>query len=128
MRSSKYAQARLDNAFLVAYRRDTVVKQDFHCKYCFIPVSQKTATVDHVKAKSRGGLNNKENLVVACVDCNKLKSNMSVDDFYIQLKKCNSIPFLLFKFRRTLWVRTHIATYRIKRAAGIKCSQPKFSK
>lgn len=45
------------------------------CRWCKAPLDEKTATVDHVIPLSRGGLNNSNNLVLACEPCNRRRGN-----------------------------------------------------
>jgi 5-methylcytosine-specific restriction endonuclease McrA len=49
--------------------------QNFKCIYCFCELDLFTSTIDHVIAKSKGGKNLTQNLVVACAECNQKKSN-----------------------------------------------------
>ena len=53
------------------------------CHYCGCPIHGKNRTIDHKKPKSRGGSNHPANLVIACVDCNKQKGDMSYRHFMI---------------------------------------------
>jgi CRISPR/Cas system Type II protein with McrA/HNH and RuvC-like nuclease domain len=49
--------------------------QNFKCIYCFCELDIFTSTIDHVIAKSKGGKNLKQNLVIACAECNQKKSD-----------------------------------------------------
>jgi 5-methylcytosine-specific restriction endonuclease McrA len=42
-------------------------------------------TIDHVKAKSVGGVNHRSNYVLACEECNQLKGIMSEEEFLAHL-------------------------------------------
>lgn len=119
---------RLENAFSIAHRRDKLIEQNFMCKYCYSILTQREATIDHVKPKIKGGLNEKENMVVSCVQCNKCKGSMNLTDFYRAIEVSNELPFVLLRFRRNMWTKVHNASYRIKTASGIKCSKPNFAK
>jgi 5-methylcytosine-specific restriction endonuclease McrA len=44
-----------------------------------------TATVDHVLARSQGGLDQIENIVAACSRCNNAKGSKSVEEFLAEL-------------------------------------------
>lgn len=46
---------------------------DYQCAYCSKPLDEQTATQDHVKPLSKGGLDTFLNVVPACVDCNLRK-------------------------------------------------------
>jgi hypothetical protein len=46
------------------------------CAYCdSTPIDSKSLTVDHVKAKSRGGEDTTRNCIPACADCNHSKGS-----------------------------------------------------
>lgn len=45
------------------------------CKWCGKPLTDSTATVDHVIPLSRGGIDNDNNRVLACGPCNHKRGN-----------------------------------------------------
>lgn len=45
------------------------------CGWCQRPLTEDSATTDHVVPLSRGGSNNWDNLCLACVDCNQARQN-----------------------------------------------------
>ena len=49
---------------------------DPHCRYCEVELTLRTATIDHILPRSRGGTNRKRNLTLACRRCNMLKASM----------------------------------------------------
>jgi hypothetical protein len=61
--------------------RFEVLKRDnFTCQYCGATKADAELTVDHVKAIDAGGKNEAANLVTACADCNRGKSNTPNDE------------------------------------------------
>jgi 5-methylcytosine-specific restriction endonuclease McrA len=67
---------------------DLVKRQRFRCYYCGVEMRTRhafkdpcRATVDHVIPRSRGGGNDRSNLVAACADCNEQKANMTAEEF-----------------------------------------------
>lgn len=53
--------------------RDKVFERDnYQCQYCG---SENNLTIDHIKPRSRGGLDIPSNLVTACFKCNLIKNN-----------------------------------------------------
>jgi 5-methylcytosine-specific restriction endonuclease McrA len=60
-----------------------------YCHYCYIQLEPDDATVDHLVPKSRGGTNDRSNLVLSCKRCNEEKSNLT-DSEYV-----NSHVFLM---------------------------------
>lgn len=63
-----------------SFRRDIFEAWDFECAYC----GEKATTLDHVIARSRGGLTVAENLAPACHRCNGAKSNLDWLDWFRQ--------------------------------------------
>ena len=59
--------------------------QSSNCFYCGVAFSDETAstqrTVDHRRARSRGGSNGLSNLVFACYACNQRKRDLPEDQF-----------------------------------------------
>lgn len=69
------------------YHRD-----GFKCYYCGRGGAEVPLTVDHILAQELGGETTMENLVSACRPCNKLKKNMTVDEWLATCAK-KGIPF-----------------------------------
>ncbi len=60
--------------------RFEVFKRDsFSCQYCGKMPPDITLEIDHVTPVSRGGENDINNLITACFDCNRGKSNIKLD-------------------------------------------------
>jgi len=60
--------------------RFEVLKRDrFSCIYCSAKPPNVVLEVDHILPVSKGGKNNIDNLVTACFDCNRGKSNILLD-------------------------------------------------
>lgn len=61
--------------------RFEVFKRDsFKCQYCGNVSPDVTLEVDHIKPVSEGGTNDITNLITACFDCNRGKSDILLDD------------------------------------------------
>lgn len=59
--------------------RFVVLNRDgFRCRYCGDEPSHKKLEVDHIVPRSKGGSDIIENLVTACFDCNRGKSNKEI--------------------------------------------------
>lgn len=112
---------RLDAAFIRVYREQARVQQKSRCKYCYEPMSARSATADHVKARSRSGSNGRDNIVAACEACNSSKGSMSVAAFQKLLHSFPSghgIPVLLAWSRRRLNLAVLRAEKRILACVG----------
>ena len=55
----------------------------YFCKRHVGAYSNEPATIDHLTPKSKGGIRSKKNTVPACFDCNQLKGDLTVDEFYV---------------------------------------------
>lgn len=61
--------------------RFEVFKRDaFKCQYCGKSSPDVILEVDHIKPVSEGGSNDITNLITACFDCNRGKTNILLDD------------------------------------------------
>lgn len=112
---------RLDAAFMRVYREQARVLQKSRCKYCYEPLTARSATADHVKARSKSGTDRRENIVAACEPCNKAKGSMSVAAFQKLLHSFPSghgLPILLTWSRRRLNLAVVRAEKRILRFVG----------
>jgi 5-methylcytosine-specific restriction endonuclease McrA len=56
-------------------KSNVFLRDNYHCQYCGIVVTKKTATLDHVLPTSHGGKTTFENCVTACGKCNSNKGN-----------------------------------------------------
>lgn len=57
------------------------VEQDGKCRYCNDPFEVDEMTFDHVHPRSKGGSNGKDNLVLACKECNQKKADKLLEEF-----------------------------------------------
>ena len=51
------------------------------CYYCKASLDQFNKTVDHLIPESRGGIRANKNKCYSCGDCNKLKADMTPEEF-----------------------------------------------
>ena len=69
------------------YRKREVFERDsWACQYCGAAVCAKTATIDHVVARSRGGATDWSNTVTACKSCNFRKADRTLEEFGMRLR------------------------------------------
>lgn len=73
--------AKLDRAFMRAWRDDARKDQDGECAYCCDRISTSGATADHVIARATYGKDQRNNIVASCQPCNRLKGHMQVAIF-----------------------------------------------
>lgn len=61
-------------------KRFEIFKRDsFTCQYCGVKPPKTPLEVDHIIPVSKGGTNDEHNLITACFDCNRGKSNIIAD-------------------------------------------------
>lgn len=74
-------------AQIVTFSRRNLFKRDrFACQYCGARPPRDELTIDHITPRSRGGVSNWENCVLACVDCNNRKANRTPEEAGLYLK------------------------------------------
>lgn len=54
-------------------------KEEWKCHYCGVLLTPRTATIDHVYPRSRGGETVLDNLVAACQECNLIKADRIIE-------------------------------------------------
>lgn len=65
-------------------RRLEILKRDkFRCLYCLKELDKDNFYIDHIKPRSIGGTNYKNNLVTCCKSCNSRKNNEKAIDFLL---------------------------------------------
>jgi len=74
-------QSKLDKAFIRVYREEALVTQYHKCFYCRDRLSYRNTTAEHIKPKSKNGLNTKENIAGSCEPCNRAKGSMNDSQF-----------------------------------------------
>jgi len=84
--------------------RFEVFKRDnFECQYCGAKPPNVPLEIDHIIPVSKKGKTTKDNLITACFDCNRGKSNIELDDVprplieTIERKKIAQIQYLDYK-------------------------------
>lgn len=113
---------RLEAAFIRMYREQARVEQKSRCKYCYDPLSARSATADHVKARSRNGSDRRDNIVASCGPCNTAKGSMSGAVFQKLLHSFPSghgVSILLAWSRRRINLAVMRAEKRIFRFVGL---------
>lgn len=70
-------------------RANILLRDQYSCQYCGSP---RNLTIDHVKAQSKGGGNNWENLVACCTTCNSRKGDKSLEQLRWKLRQTPKEP------------------------------------
>jgi hypothetical protein len=79
-------------------KRNIFLRDDFTCQYTGAKVSTKTADIDHVIPKSRGGRTSWDNLVVCSKEVNRRKADKTPDEAGLKLLKqpCKPEPQVIY--------------------------------
>lgn len=116
-----YSRARLEAAFMRAFKFDDWSKRGCTCAYCRDRIKRDDVTGDHVQPRAKGGATHRKNIRSSCRSCNQLKAHHSEKAFKNMLAHPPSdapFPLLLAHVRRRLNLRTERAVKRIKRYVG----------
>jgi len=77
----------------VVFSRRNLFKRDrYTCQYCGAQPGPESLTIDHVNPKSKGGTSTWENCALACLGCNKKKSNRTPEEAKMKLRKTPKKP------------------------------------
>lgn len=87
----------------IAYSKYNVHTRDnFTCQYCNLKLNQKSATIDHILPKSRGGQNTWENTVTACGRCNNKKDSKTPREANMKLLRQPQKPKMISMIKKEL--------------------------
>lgn len=72
----------------VTLSRRNIYKRDrFTCQYCGAQPGSEELSLDHVQPRSRGGTSTWENCGLACLECNKRKTDRTPTEAHMPLRK-----------------------------------------
>ncbi len=90
----------------VKFSRANVLARDRHrCQYCGQRFPSAELTYDHVVPRSQGGRTTWENIVMACVDCNRRKANRTPAQAEMKLLRPPVRPTWVPRFNPRLQTR-----------------------
>lgn len=75
----------LRKALSKSLRFEVFKRDSFTCQYCGAHPPHVVLEIDHIQAVSAGGTNDQDNLVTACFDCNRGKSDRALCDVPLSL-------------------------------------------
>ena len=64
------------------FRQSIFESWEWKCAYCDKELDTKSATIDHIVPKYKGGHNIKSNMVCSCSKCNRSKGSVLLEDWY----------------------------------------------
>ena len=64
------------------FRQSIFESWEWKCAYCNKDLDVKSATIDHIVPKFKGGHNVKSNMICSCSKCNRSKGSVLLEDWY----------------------------------------------
>jgi len=64
------------------FRQSIFESWEWKCAYCDKDLDSKSATIDHILPKFKGGHNVKSNMICSCSKCNRSKGSVLLEDWY----------------------------------------------
>ena len=64
------------------FRQSIFESWEWKCAYCDKELDTKSATIDHIVPKYKGGHNVKSNMICCCAKCNRSKGSVLLEDWY----------------------------------------------
>lgn len=83
---------KIPNTHLKLTKRNLLIRDHFKCQYSGVKLNYKTATVDHVTPKSKGGKTTWDNLVICSLEINVRKANRTPEEAGLKLLKAPKKP------------------------------------
>ena len=80
-------------------RKNVIHRDNYVCQYC--GKRNQNLTIDHIIPKSRGGKNQWDNVVTACIKCNNLKGNKTPQEAGMNLLQKTFAPSNKLRFEIT---------------------------
>lgn len=78
---------RTPNGYVSFSKRNVFKRDRLTCQYCGRQPGRDELTLDHVLPKSRGGATSWENCVLACVECNRRKADLTPEQAGMRLRR-----------------------------------------
>lgn len=64
-------------------RKEVLARDNYICYICNERLTPKSATIDHIVSRAKGGAEAAHNLACCCRECNADKGSMDLEDFLI---------------------------------------------
>jgi 5-methylcytosine-specific restriction endonuclease McrA len=85
-----------------ASRRNVFHRDQYVCQYCGLDLCDKTATIDHIVPRCKGGGSTWTNMITACKKCNLAKGNRTPKEAKMPIKNKAKEPSYGFLFDHML--------------------------
>ena len=93
-------------------RANIYVRDNYTCQYCAQRFEPENLTFDHVVPVAQGGRRSWDNIVTACVSCNRRKDARTPAEAGMTLLRAPRRPAASARFRATVGIRTTPESWR----------------
>lgn len=98
---------------VVAFTRANIYARDeYHCQYCGVQFASEDLTYDHVVPATQGGSRTWDNIVAACVECNRRKGGRTPSQAGMALRRKPVRPTTSLTLRLSVGLRKSPACWR----------------
>lgn len=94
IRLTTYVHVFRNSGYAKCTRKNVLQRDNHECQYCGISLTSKTATLDHIVPRSKGGSTDFLNLVTCCQRCNNKKGSKYLSQTKMKLRKRPKIPLI----------------------------------
>jgi 5-methylcytosine-specific restriction endonuclease McrA len=105
VRLLKYVRVRMTREQVPFTRANIYRRDDYRCQYCGVQFASEDLTYDHVVPASQGGRRSWENIVAACLPCNREKDSRTPEEAGMPLRTLPRKPAPSPLFRVSLEMR-----------------------
>ena len=84
-------------------RKLVYYRDEYTCQFCSKVMSNKTATIDHLIPKCKGGPSSFLNCVTSCYFCNVKKGNRKLEETELKLLRQPYIPIRYQYYNNDIW-------------------------
>jgi 5-methylcytosine-specific restriction endonuclease McrA len=113
IRMLRLVKVRRSHAKAVPFTRANIfLRDDYTCQYCAAKLPGSELTFDHVLPQAQGGRRSWENIVAACMPCNREKDNRTPEQAGMRLLKQPVKPKASPVFRVTVGLRRAPESWR----------------
>lgn len=105
VRLLRFVRVRTARAGVPFSRANILRRDDYTCQYCAQPFDAEDLTFDHVIPASQGGPKCWENIVAACIPCNRKKADRTPEEAGMPLRRQPRRPHASPVFKVSLGLR-----------------------
>jgi 5-methylcytosine-specific restriction endonuclease McrA len=112
VRLLRFVRIRVRRDYVPFTRANIYARDDHRCQYCGVPFAREDLTFDHVVPSAQGGPKTWDNIVTACMPCNREKSARTPEQAGLTLIRAPRKPASTPALRVTFGVRKTPESWR----------------